>query len=575
MLVRCPSCSAKFNVPDAKIAGKRAKMQCKKCGSVIPIDGTSLALGAPEVRPLDASEVRPTPAPAPVAPAPSSKQILPSDAHRPGPISRPSTPTARRERPITASGISTRWRVSQPSGQLREFSLAEVAARFSKGEFEVGSLVCAPGRDEWLPPSDFPEVVGAADGLAVPPPRDLMPTFSDETVSLGPAESAALARQSLAQASGRNSAPGTFFNENDLDDAMGAFDNLVSVAPSRALHTPLPKVSSAQRRTPSSVPPPKAPARSLSSPPPPQVPPSRPPPARPSAMQVPRSVPPPAPRLPSTAPGLPSTAAVAAHPSAPQRPRSVPPPPRPPSAPPFPSSAPAVRSSSAPAPMTPSAPPFAVASTAPPPAPAPAFSPSVPTGFASAPSPEVSFRAEPAEFISPQLSPSTAPVASTLPGTTASSQPPRTSLRPEKAGRSGAFFSFVLVFFVLVGAVGSLYLFKRPLFDRGANKLREVLGAEPAEAPVIVGPDFDEKAATEILSAASQNASRCKEPNGPTGKGRVQVLFAQTGNPTSVAVSLPFHETTTGQCLVNLFMGTRVPAFGGQSVRVHKTFEVR
>lgn len=90
-----------------------------------------------------------------------------------------------------------------------------------------------------------------------------------------------------------------------------------------------------------------------------------------------------------------------------------------------------------------------------------------------------------------------------------------------------------------------------------------------------VGPDFDEKAATEILSAASTSASRCKEPAGPSGKGRVQVLFSPAGMATSVAVSEPFHETTTGKCLINLFMGTRVPAFGGEPVRVHKTFEVR
>src|SRR5690606_21202497 len=162
-------------------------------------------------------------------------------------------------RPTTASGLSTRWRVSEPSGKSHEMSLPEVAATYSRGGFEPGTLVCAPGKDQWLPPYDHLDIMDRAlpaGDLAVRPPQ---PTFSDVTVMLGAEESQKLSR--LAQPSQPNVPAGSershFFGNDDVDDAMDAFDSIVSEAPTTALK-PAPHFSGAPRlssRSPS-VPPP-------------------------------------------------------------------------------------------------------------------------------------------------------------------------------------------------------------------------------------------------------------------------------------------------------------------------------
>lgn len=51
MLVTCSACSAKFQLPDEKIAGRKARMKCKNCGEPIVIDGTALRPGAPAKAP--------------------------------------------------------------------------------------------------------------------------------------------------------------------------------------------------------------------------------------------------------------------------------------------------------------------------------------------------------------------------------------------------------------------------------------------------------------------------------------------------------------------------------------------
>lgn len=47
MNVSCPSCPAKYLVPDAKIRGRRLRMVCKRCGTPFVVDGTE-ATGEPE-----------------------------------------------------------------------------------------------------------------------------------------------------------------------------------------------------------------------------------------------------------------------------------------------------------------------------------------------------------------------------------------------------------------------------------------------------------------------------------------------------------------------------------------------
>jgi hypothetical protein len=99
--------------------------------------------------------------------------------------------------------------------------------------------------------------------------------------------------------------------------------------------------------------------------------------------------------------------------------------------------------------------------------------------------------------------------------------------------------------------------------------------AAPAPTGFGAGAAFDAQAAKTALVGAAANASRCKEPGGPTGTGRVSITFAASGRPTSVAVTGDLAGTTVGSCVARLFRGSRVPAFSGEPVTVSKTFSVQ
>ncbi len=98
---------------------------------------------------------------------------------------------------------------------------------------------------------------------------------------------------------------------------------------------------------------------------------------------------------------------------------------------------------------------------------------------------------------------------------------------------------------------------------------------EPTVASFAAGTPFDAQSAKTALVAAAGNASSCKEPGGATGTGRVSITFASSGRPTSVAVTGDLAGTAVGSCVARLFRGTRVPAFSGEPVTVSKTFSVQ
>lgn len=61
MLVTCSACSAKFQLPDDKIRGRKARMKCKTCGASIAIDGTSLGANTSHAAPPPPSRRGPPP----------------------------------------------------------------------------------------------------------------------------------------------------------------------------------------------------------------------------------------------------------------------------------------------------------------------------------------------------------------------------------------------------------------------------------------------------------------------------------------------------------------------------------
>ena len=86
------------------------------------------------------------------------------------------------------------------------------------------------------------------------------------------------------------------------------------------------------------------------------------------------------------------------------------------------------------------------------------------------------------------------------------------------------------------------------------------------------GAAFDTGAAKEVLTAAAGNVASCKEMGGPVGSGKVSITFAPSGRPTSVAVSGAL--TTVGSCVARLFRSVKVPPFAGDPVTVAKGFSL-
>ena len=97
--------------------------------------------------------------------------------------------------------------------------------------------------------------------------------------------------------------------------------------------------------------------------------------------------------------------------------------------------------------------------------------------------------------------------------------------------------------------------------------------AAPADEPP--KPPFDTSAAKSALETASAGAASCKKPDGPTGRGKVQVTFSPTGRATSAnVIEGPFGGTPTGGCVAKVFRAAHVPAFSGDPVTVSKSFTI-
>jgi hypothetical protein len=126
---------------------------------------------------------------------------------------------------------------------------------------------------------------------------------------------------------------------------------------------------------------------------------------------------------------------------------------------------------------------------------------------------------------------------------------------PPRGSSSSSLLPLFLAIVLVVGALFGIYLFRPALFQRGMNRIQAMVGlqTEPISSPKAEGPPFDAQAAGEVLGQVAGQASKCREPGGPVGKGRAQVLYSPDGSATSVAVSRPFHETSVGSCLKVIF----------------------
>lgn len=95
-------------------------------------------------------------------------------------------------------------------------------------------------------------------------------------------------------------------------------------------------------------------------------------------------------------------------------------------------------------------------------------------------------------------------------------------------------------------------------------------GDPPPGTTLPPGPPFNRGAAAVALAAV--NVQACKKPGGPTGLGHVTVTFVNNGSVSSAVVDPPYAGTTVGACVATKYRAVHVPAFGGASVTIGKTF---
>lgn len=101
--------------------------------------------------------------------------------------------------------------------------------------------------------------------------------------------------------------------------------------------------------------------------------------------------------------------------------------------------------------------------------------------------------------------------------------------------------------------------------------------AESAPAAPAAGgdsPAFDRAAASSALATAAGSASSCKQPDGPTGSGKVTVTFAPTGRATNAVVTGDLAGTPVGGCVARIFRNARVPPFSGEPITVARSFTI-
>ncbi len=97
----------------------------------------------------------------------------------------------------------------------------------------------------------------------------------------------------------------------------------------------------------------------------------------------------------------------------------------------------------------------------------------------------------------------------------------------------------------------------------------------PRAAAVESDQPFNMGEAKARLGATAGGASGCKKPGGPTGTGRVVVVFAPSGATQSASVTgEPFEGTPTGACVASKFRAVRVPPFSGSPFSVSKSFTI-
>jgi predicted Zn finger-like uncharacterized protein len=132
MKVQCDQCAAAYSVADDKVAGRKLKQKCRKCGAQMLIDGTALA-------------------------------------HDDTPMA---VPQAQAE--SAAPTELAVWHVSLDDTTQGPYTLEELAQHYTDGSIALDTLVCRDGWNDWRPAGEVQELLDAGRGpllaSVAPPP---------------------------------------------------------------------------------------------------------------------------------------------------------------------------------------------------------------------------------------------------------------------------------------------------------------------------------------------------------------------------------------------------------------------
>lgn len=169
----CPSCKAKYQIADEKVAGRSVKMKCRKCGHVIHVSETITDAPASDAAPAALQPepsppppaVVPSPAPAPVvakAPPPAKAAPAPAAAPvraAPAAPARPSAAGAARLAPAAPQRTAAPVRSAPAAAPPRRSPAPATAAALNYQEDDEATRISHEGARGLLddaPPSSAP-----------------------------------------------------------------------------------------------------------------------------------------------------------------------------------------------------------------------------------------------------------------------------------------------------------------------------------------------------------------------------------------------------------------------------------
>src|SRR5512132_2229296 len=85
----CPSCKAKYQIADEKVAGRSVRMKCRKCGHMIHVSSADAIAGSSVPPPIDEGDSQVVAA---ETPPPARAGALPPRVEKSKPMASPSAP---------------------------------------------------------------------------------------------------------------------------------------------------------------------------------------------------------------------------------------------------------------------------------------------------------------------------------------------------------------------------------------------------------------------------------------------------------------------------------------------------